>query len=96
MLIRSQDKKKLIPIMPLDITGILRFDKGEKDKLTGYAIYAVENTNIILGTYSTEEKAIRVLDMICEDYKCPDFQNCIGENEVAIYKHIVFQMVKYH
>ena len=90
MLIRSQDKKKLIPIMPLDISGILRFDKGEKDKLTGYAIYADENTKIILGTYSTEEKAIKVLDMIENAYL-----NCNHSSMMWNYAFVenkVFQM----
>ena len=93
MLIRSQDKKKLIPMMPLDTTGILRFDKGEKDKLTGYAIYAVENTNIILGTYSTEEKAIKVLDMIEGFYA--NFEFCkIWGSDVAEFYNAIFQMPK--
>ena len=68
MLIRSQDKKKLIPIMPLGITEIARSSRGEINRVDGYAIYSYDNANTILGNYSTEEKAIKVLDMIEENY----------------------------
>ena len=82
MLIRSQDKRSTTTDLNLEI--FVNEDRNE---------YVIGNiTRGGLGTYSTEEKAIKVLDMICEKYKCPDFQNRIGENEVAIYKHIVFQM----
>lgn len=71
MLIRSQDKKNLIPIMPIGITEIVRSSRGEINKVDGYAIYSYDNANTILGNYSTEEKAIKVLDMIEDAYnKC--------------------------
>ena len=83
MLIRSQDKKMLMPIMPLGITSILRCTIREIDKVEGYVIYAMNNANTTLGTYSTEEKAIKVLDMICDTCRNIAF---IDE------KAVVFQM----
>lgn len=68
MLIRSQDKKKLIPMMPLSITTSIRVCNGERNRIDGYIIYSMDNANTILGAYSTEEKAIKVLDMICNFY----------------------------
>ena len=71
MLIRSQDKKKLIPMMPLSITTSIRVCNGERNRIDGYIIYSMDNANTILGAYSTEEKAIKVLDMIEDAYnKC--------------------------
>lgn len=58
----------LMPIMPLGITSILRCTIREIDKVDGYVIYAMNNENTTLGTYSTEEKAIKVLDKIEQLY----------------------------
>ena len=91
MLIRSKDKLKIVNLQNVDTIAVSKSDDFERKSYSVYSFNGADNVTT-LGTYSTEEKAIKVLDMICEDYKCPDFQNCIGENEVAIYKHIVFQM----
>lgn len=71
MIIRSQDKKKITT--DLNIWG--NFDGVE---------YDIENDAFLLGTYSTEEKAIKVLDMICRAYEY--FR---GGN---VYEHSVFQL----
>lgn len=67
MLIRSQDKKTLTKF---DFINIFRtkdrvmhdFDEDESVEII---VFAGRGSNII-GTYSTEEKAVKVLDMIQE------------------------------
>ena len=54
--------------MPMEITTIRIHDRGERSKVDGYVIYAMNNANTTLGIYSTEEKAIKVLDMIESKY----------------------------
>lgn len=90
MLIRSQDKKKLIPIMPLGITKLVRSCRGEANRVDGYAIYSYDNVNMILGNYSTEEKAIKVLDMIEAEYLNANHSTMIGN--YAFVKNVVFEM----
>ncbi len=59
MLIRSQDRTKLI-----DIAGkTIAIDRANAIGIT----YA--NSNVLLGKYTSKEKAIKVLDMIQETYK---------------------------
>ena len=58
MIIRSQDKKKIIPLnQPIYIETVV-------DE------WSISTERYFLGTYSTEEKAIKVLDMIQSDYVC--------------------------
>lgn len=56
MIIRSQDKKKI-----LNLEQIRKIDCETNSVM-------VDDVSVI-GVYSTEEKAIKVLDMICEEYK---------------------------
>ena len=58
MIIRSQDKKS--------ITTDLNINIYEDDNGSGFEMINKSMTS--LGTYSTEEKAIKVLDMITEEY----------------------------
>lgn len=60
MLIRSQNKKTIIN---LSMTRGIYASKTS----AGYALIAESGFN--LATYSTEEKAINMLDMICNCYK---------------------------
>lgn len=64
MLIRSQDKKILIP----NELGYLAVEKYG----SGYSVFLnsgyLQETWWRLGEYSTEEKAIKVLDMIEKNY----------------------------
>lgn len=56
MIIRSQDKRKIIPLnQPVYIEKIV-------DE------WKISTERYFIGTYSTEEKAIKVLDMIQEEY----------------------------
>ena len=66
MLIRSQDRTKLV-----DITGKTIVVSGVNDIKISYA-----NSSVRLGHYTSKEKAIKVLDMIQEScIKCHiDFQ----------------------
>ena len=67
MLIRSQDKRSLV-----DMTGItikISFDgSGSSSEIRAFSnqteSQTKSQTGIYLGTYSTEEKAMKVLDMI--------------------------------
>lgn len=69
MLIRSQDDKTItkfdsISVVP-DYKGLVN---GRRD-IDGYLVYASKSKwEYSLGKYSTEEKAIKVLDMICDFY----------------------------
>lgn len=65
MIIRSQDKKKIF-----DIEGTT-IKINEKNELIGYGNNQPADECELLGGYSTEEKAIKVLDMIEDAYnKC--------------------------
>lgn len=61
MLIRSQDKKILINFNQIQSLGIYT----KKDKSCEIFV----NNYPIIAQYSTEEKAIKILDMIQEEYK---------------------------
>lgn len=80
MIIRSQDKRKIIPLnQPVYIETVV-------DE------WKISTERYFLGTYSTEEKAIKVLDMICEKYKEPIVRANYTDNESLIYANSVFQM----
>lgn len=62
MLIRSQDKTILLNFSNSTVVYIVKNDKG-------FAILSLENGNRYrLGKYSSEAKAMKVLDMIQEAY----------------------------
>ena len=61
MIIRSQDKKYVINFEQVDTVCLGGVD-GKR------VITFTDSQVVTLGTYSTEEKAIKVLDMICEAY----------------------------
>ena len=77
MIIRSQDKKYIITDLNLEIVTNtdfkikkISFDNDcqeiSGDEVTKSKIYS--STGLMIGEYSSEEKAIKVLDMICEEY----------------------------
>jgi hypothetical protein len=85
MLIRSQDKKNLVNINTINGLGICEYGT--------YNIYALINSGqYLLGKYSTEENAVRVLDMIEEVYSKPVVCDVFSDNEKLIYSNLVFQM----
>ena len=63
MIIRSQDKKVIVNLDNIDTIDIA--------DLQVRCFNGVFDTAVVIGTYSTEEKAIKVLDMIQNAYvKC--------------------------
>lgn len=81
MLIRSQDKKSITTDLNLEI--FVNEDRNE---------YVIGNiTRGRLGTYSTEEKAIKVLDMIQNAYVNYKYSKWVGyERETVI--DCIFEM----
>ena len=71
MIIRSQDKYSIINFDGVDRVRISeRRERGEiKEHYETDVYYSTKNEVGILGTYSTEEKAIKVLDMICNVFR---------------------------
>lgn len=59
MIIRSQDKKKIVNIATCNLIAIV----GTQGKSKNITV-----DGMVIGTYSTEEKAIKVLDMIQKEY----------------------------
>lgn len=98
MLIRSQDKKALCNYNG----GVIEMrEKYDREIInctyvpveTGeYNIFFCNCDEIHIGTYSNEEKAIKVLDMICEKYQEPICENEIEDYVKLTYKNIIFQM----
>lgn len=70
MLIRSQDRKQLHPLNSIAIIPKHKRELNNKNFIEGYqvVIFIGSDGDAILGTYSTEEKAIKVLDMISQNY----------------------------
>ena len=62
MIIRSQDKKSITTDLNLHIESI------EVGKENIKRVFIKSEKMGTIGVYSTEEKAIKVLDMICEEY----------------------------
>lgn len=88
--IRSQDKCKMGKCAEFYIDD--SYD-GDYD-IEGYSI---DDTPIILGTYSTEEKAIKVLDMIQTEIiksntKFVSWGNGIGQNIPCVGVQPIFEM----
>ena len=66
MIIRSQDKKSITPLCEISIVPIRNHIQRKEYRTIGYKM--VTDKNLEIGRYSTEEKAIKVLDMICNFY----------------------------
>ena len=82
MLIRSQDNKKLINLNSVKSISITKYDKTIEIWCDGS----------FLAEYSTEEKAIKVLDMIEAHYNEPIYSNHESKEETAHYLRATFQM----
>ena len=75
MLIRSQDKKTLINLRNIESIDIIGYKvegtistQDEENANTWYIAYSGCGKMLFIGQYSTEVKAIKVLDMIQEHY----------------------------
>lgn len=78
MLIRSQDKKILANLNNLQSI----FIEKSKEK------YIVSLSVRKLGEYSTEEKAIKVLDMIQVTYMNLDYSRFLGEEKIEYFENV--------
>ena len=86
--IRSQDKETLVECDRLSIEKINYWKKinkvyvlNEDDDLNTYWKFIIKANDIIVGSYSTKEKALKVLDMIQREI-----------NNEYIRDYMVFQM----
>ena len=95
MLIRSQDKRMLCPLKPMCVHPLIKNEKVYGRIIEKYQIHICIGAEYgIIAEYSTEEKAIKVLDMICEKYQEPICENEIEDYVKLTYKNIIFQMPK--
>lgn len=85
--IRSQDREKLVCCNDIAISNNM-INEVEIIKFKGYKIvgYFDKNTEYeLLGTYSTKERALEVLDeiqniLICKQMISLDYKNALGSN----------------
>lgn len=93
MIIRSQDKKRIINFNQVSDLVISKNRVDEYEILVCYPYFAESDCGYsAIATYSTEEKAIKVLDMICEKYKEPIVRANYTDEESLIYSNSVLQM----
>lgn len=85
MLIRTQNKKGIVNLDNIDTIDT-------HDKQVRYFSGGGIDTMGLLGTYSTEEKAIKVLDMICEEYARNQAYIDTGKKLAFVPIKMVFQM----
>lgn len=88
MIIRSQDKKQIVnfDVCHLSITADHCIVATN-----GVVSYPSEILSGVIGRYSTEEKAIKVLDMICEHAEALHFSK-VAPNECGQIWGNVFNM----
>ena len=98
MLIRSQDKKSLCNYNSGIVTCFEKYDyevinnSMVPTKIEGYNIFFSNNGNeILLGFYSTKEKAIKVLDMIESFYSNLQYTRFAG-SDYSEFFDVIFQM----
>lgn len=85
-MIRSQSGNSLINLN--HSVGI-----GIKESFEGILIVGESTTDEYkLGKYSSEEKALKVLDMIEEHVNEPIYHTEVGNGEIAEYRHATFTM----
>lgn len=86
MLIRGQGGMNLLNLNSL--VGI-----GIDEAFGGVLIIGISTTDKYkLGKYSSEEKALKVLDMIEEHFNEPIYHTEVGNGEIAEYRHATFTM----
>lgn len=77
MLIRSQNKKNIFVLENSESVGIYEMFESGTYKTAGYSICT---NNCRMGEYSTEEKAIKVMDEICDTYRDDLYTDCIYDD----------------
>lgn len=92
MLIRSQDKKKLCKLGTFEILKKIKTNvKREREVVGFYILTGDKEEALIIGEYSTEEKAIKVLDMIESFYSNLHYSSFLGSDKCEFFDSI-FQM----
>ena len=87
MLIRSQNKVQLIPVGEFAFSVMLNGSISANKNIFATVHKATQS---IVGRYSTREKAIKVLDMICDAYEGNKYEETYHE---GAYDYVpVFQM----
>lgn len=95
MLIRSQNKKVIVSMPGMSSIAVYLkagdeyYDPHETDGV-GCNSWIIQSHHT-LGEYSTEEKAIKVLDMICKFANCKHFERVVPDKCESI-DGVVFQM----
>ena len=87
MLIRSQNKRELVDITNTKIC----IEESRGYSPADYYIFACGAYQATLGKYTSEEKALNVLDMIEAEYNAPIYINKIAY-QYEKYDHEVFHM----
>ena len=91
MLIRSQDKKILTKFETITIFPAIDFNNEAKENEKIMITYTKRIGANSIGTYSSEEKALKVLDMIQEAY-LKNAQANLSAGTLTVNKNTVFQM----
>ena len=91
MLIRSQDKTTLVKFenIVININNININNINGKEIICWSQMNPGEDEYILLGYYSTKEKAMKVLDMIQEAYEECETERIYKE---GVFKIVTFQM----
>ena len=84
MIIRSQDKKIVTKFDSVSIVANYKRPYKGVREIVGYqlVVFIGFNTDVVVAEYSTEEKAIKVLGMICDACRNTAF---IDEQAVVFY-----------
>lgn len=84
MLIRSQDKEKIIILQNVGSISIRIISEN------GYAIDAIftGKTGETIAHYFSKEKAIKVLDMIQVTYMNLDYSRFLGNEKIEYYENV--------
>lgn len=91
MLIRTQDKRSLVDM--IGMTVCISFDgSGSKSEIRAIPNHTNSASYNLLGTYSTEAKALKVLDMIQEVYENANYTNNYIHMHSGYVKNTVFEM----
>lgn len=92
MLIRSQDKKILCPLNAMCVHPLIRNDKIYGRVIAKYEIHiCIGGEYGIIAKYSTEEKAVKVLDMIENFYSNLQYTRFAGSSYEE-FLSVIFQM----
>ncbi len=86
MLIRSQDRKVLLNLD--NVTAFTLDGPGTEEDDSGKTVtaYMIDSSAYFIGTYSTEEKALEVLDEIAYHYDREKMAECYQTSSNFVYE----------